>query len=51
MHRMLLHAWRLEFAHPASLARVVMVAKPDEIWQQVAERFGWLDAVATEQPS
>jgi len=46
MHRMLLHAWRLEFAHPASGARVVLVAKPDEVWQRVAERFGWQGAIA-----
>jgi tRNA pseudouridine65 synthase len=46
MHRMLLHAWRLEFAHPVSGARLSLTAAPDEIWMKVLERFGWQDALA-----
>lgn len=45
MHRMLLHAWRLEFVHPTSASPVVLVAKPDEVWQDVLERFGWQNAI------
>ena len=29
VHRMLLHAWRLEFPHPADGARREVVAPPD----------------------
>jgi len=45
MHRMLLHAWRLEFAHPVSSVRVMLVAQPDAVWRKVFERFGWMDLV------
>ena len=47
MHRMLLHAWRLEFAHPLSGISLTLTAAPDEIWQRVLERFAWLGAVET----
>ena len=46
MHRMLLHSWRLEFAHPVSGVRVTLIAPPDDVWQRVAERFGWQDVIA-----
>jgi tRNA pseudouridine65 synthase len=46
MHRMLLHAWRLEFAHPVSGMRMTLTARLDEVWLHVVERFGWQDAVA-----
>lgn len=46
MHRMLLHAWRLEFAHPVSGQKLVLKAAPDAVWGSVFERFGWQDAVA-----
>jgi tRNA pseudouridine65 synthase len=46
MHRMLLHSWRLEFAHPVSGVRVMLIAPPDDVWQRVAERFGWQDVIA-----
>ena len=45
MHRMLLHSWRLEFRHPVSGARMKVMAKPDEVWQRVAERFGWKSVI------
>ncbi len=44
MHRMLLHAWRLEFAHPLSGAKLTLVAPVDAVWRSVLERFGWVDA-------
>lgn len=47
MHRMLLHAWRLEFAHPLSGIPLTLTAAPDEIWRRVLERFAWLGAVET----
>lgn len=46
MHRMLLHSWRLEFMHPVSGARMALIAKPDDVWQRVAERFGWQDVIS-----
>jgi len=46
MHRMLLHSWRLEFAHPVSGVRVTLIAPPDDVWQRVAEHFGWQDVIA-----
>ena len=45
MHRMLLHAWRLEFTHPCSGVATRIVAAPDEVWRNVLERFGWSDAL------
>lgn len=41
VHRMLLHAWTLGFAHPVSGARVDAVAPPDAVWQRLFERLGW----------
>ena len=51
MHRLLLHAWRLELPHPLSGTRLVMTAKPDEVWQRVLERFDWQDAIAYDDDS
>ena len=45
MHRMLLHAWRLEFVHPVSAAPLVLTAQPDDVWQRVIDRFGWRHAI------
>jgi len=45
MHRLLLHAWRLEFGHPRSATALHLEAPPDAIWRGVLERFGWLDAL------
>jgi tRNA pseudouridine65 synthase len=46
MHRMLLHAWRLEFAHPRSGERLRLQAPLDVAWQQVLARFDWTGALA-----
>ncbi len=47
MHRMLLHAWRLEFVHPVSGIPLVLAARPDETWRRVLDRFDWSDAIET----
>lgn len=46
MHRMLLHAWRIEFAHPRSGERLCVEAPPDAAWQRVLAQFGWAGALA-----
>jgi tRNA pseudouridine65 synthase len=46
MHRMLLHAWRLELVHPLSGIPLVLIAPLDEIWHRVFERLGWSCAMA-----
>lgn len=46
MHRMLLHAWRLEFAHPRNGERLHLQAPLDAAWQRVFERFDWAGALA-----
>ena len=46
MHRMLLHAWRIEFAHPRGGERLRLQAPLDAVWQSVLERFDWTDALA-----
>ena len=46
MHRMLLHAWKLQLRHPVHGSPLRMTAPLDEIWQRVIGRFGWTDAVA-----
>jgi len=45
MHRLLLHAWRLEFTHPRSGVALRIEAPVDAIWLDVLARFGWLDAL------
>jgi tRNA pseudouridine65 synthase len=45
MHRLLLHAWRLEFTHPRSGVAMRIEAPVDEIWRGVLGRFGWLDVL------
>jgi tRNA pseudouridine65 synthase len=45
MHRLLLHAWRLELAHPVSGAALVLSAPLDAVWNGVLARFGWTQAV------
>jgi tRNA pseudouridine65 synthase len=52
MHRLLLHAWRLEFSHPASGAPLQLCAPLDTVWRSVIERFNWSDALgATAAPA
>ena len=46
MHRMLLHAWRLELRHPRSGAALVLTASLDATWNAMLERFGWTQAIA-----
>lgn len=45
MHRLLLHAWRLEFVHPASGAALSLQAPLDETWQRVLDALGWQNAL------
>jgi len=45
MHRMLLHAWRLEFAHPLSGMRMTLIAGLGDVWLRVIERFAWQSAI------
>jgi tRNA pseudouridine65 synthase len=45
MHRMLLHAWRLELAHPVSGVPLTLTAPLDAAWRSVLERFDWMHAL------
>jgi tRNA pseudouridine65 synthase len=45
MHRMLLHAWRLELAHPVDGTPLVLEAPLDEAWRAVVARFDWRGAL------
>jgi tRNA pseudouridine65 synthase len=45
VHRMLLHAWRLELQHPLGAAPLVLEAALDACWSGVLERFGWTGAI------
>jgi len=40
-HRMLLHAWRLDFRHPLSGAAMTLDAPLDHAFAALLERFGW----------
>ena len=44
VHRLLLHAWRLSLAHPATGAPLDLQAPLDATWQHVLATFGWTDA-------
>lgn len=46
MHRMLLHAWRIEFAHPRHGERLRVEAPLDAVWQRVLAHFDWAGALA-----
>lgn len=41
VHRMLLHAWRLQFVHPVSGADVDVTAPWDAEWDRVMQYLGW----------
>ncbi len=41
VHRMLLHARRLGFVHPATGEKFRVAAPVDAEWQKVLDRFGW----------
>ena len=45
-HRMLLHAWRLEFRDPRSGLPLRLAAALDTPWQAALRRFGWIDAIS-----
>jgi tRNA pseudouridine65 synthase len=45
MHRLLLHAWRLELLHPLGGAQLQLQAPLDETWRGVIARFGWQAAL------
>jgi tRNA pseudouridine65 synthase len=51
MHRMLLHAWRLEFTHPSHATPLDLCAPLDATWCSVIERFGWGGALGTATPA
>ena len=46
MHRLLLHAWRLELTHPLSQAPLTLQAPLDETWQRVLQAMNWNAALA-----
>ena len=41
VHRLLLHAWRIAFAHPNGGRMLHIEAPLDDAWLRVIERFGW----------
>jgi tRNA pseudouridine65 synthase len=45
-HRMLLHALRLDFAHPVTGDAMGLEAPLDGTWQQLLQRFDWAEAAA-----
>jgi len=45
MHRMLLHAWRLDFTHPVQMSPLHIEAPVDASWQKILERFEWSGAL------
>lgn len=46
VHRLMLHAWRIELAHPATGAPLRIEAPPDATWTGLMQRFGWDGALA-----
>ena len=50
VHRMLLHAWRLSFQHPALGTPLDISAPLDADWQKLMQRFGWETALPAEDP-
>lgn len=49
MHRLLLHARRLQFDHPADGRRISVQAPLDASWLRVVQAFGWEEALAQEE--
>lgn len=49
VHRMLLHAWRLRFAHPLTGLNIDVRAPLDDEWQKALRILGW-EAAATIPP-
>lgn len=50
VHRMLLHAWRLSFQHPALGTRMDIAAPLDTEWQRILHRFEWETALPPNDP-
>jgi tRNA pseudouridine65 synthase len=50
VHRMLLHAWKLELSHPLTGSALALRAAPDATWQAVLAHFGWAAAIAEGNP-
>lgn len=46
VHRLLLHASRLDVAHPATRQRLILEASLDAPWQRLLQAFGWETALA-----
>jgi len=51
VHRLLLHAWRLQLMHPARATPLRLCAPLDMVWQQVLQRFGWHAALDGATPA
>jgi tRNA pseudouridine65 synthase len=50
IHRLLLHAWRVELAHPRSGAPLRIEAAADAEWMRLLQRLGWDEALAATGP-
>jgi tRNA pseudouridine65 synthase len=46
VHRLLLHAWRLQLSHPLTATPLALEAPLDEVWQRVFAAMGWQDVMA-----
>lgn len=46
-HRMLLHAWQLDFRHPVTGAAMRLTAPLDTEYTALLQRFGWTSALPT----
>ena len=46
VHRLLLHAWRLQVTHPVTQRPLPLQAPLDAAWLRLLDAFGWTDAVA-----
>ena len=46
VHRMLLHAWRIEVQHPATGNPLRLEAPLDAAWERLLDAFGWEAALA-----
>jgi len=46
MHRLLLHAWRLELTHPLNGTPLALQASLDETWRRVLDLMNWNAALA-----
>ena len=46
VHRLLLHAWRLQLDHPRAGTRLTLEAPLDDVWQRVLGSMNWESALA-----